>query len=115
MTDPAVSFNIWNVFESFVYILLQDLHPGIYNGPSIAADELADCYPDKREKVKVLDIACGTGLVGEEVSGVFNREYICDPFREKRPYGNCEKYRPWSACARSKLFAYGRFSIILHN
>ena len=22
-----------------------------------------------------------------------------DPSREKGPYGNCEKYRPWSACA----------------
>ena len=25
--------------------------------------------------------------------------YICDPSREKDPYGNCEKYRHWSACA----------------
>ena len=23
----------------------------------------------------------------------------CDPSREKGPYGNCEKYQPWSACA----------------
>ena len=46
---------------------MQDLHPGIYNGPSIVADELADCYQEKRDKLKVMDIACGTGLVGEEV------------------------------------------------
>ena len=25
--------------------------------------------------------------------------YICDPSPEKKPYGYCEKYRPWSACA----------------
>ena len=41
----------------------------------------------------------------------------CDTSREKGPNENCEKYRPWSACAvragllRSRLFAIGRFSI----
>ena len=25
--------------------------------------------------------------------------YICDLSRKKGCYGNCEKYRPWSACA----------------
>ena len=24
---------------------------------------------------------------------------ICDPSRENEPYGNCEKYRPWSTCS----------------
>ena len=28
-----------------------------------------------------------------------NKFEICDPPREKGPYGNCEKYRPSSACA----------------
>ncbi|XP_060581812.1 uncharacterized protein LOC132738345 [Ruditapes philippinarum] len=46
----------------------QDLNPGTYNGPTIIADEMANCFPENRDKIKVMDIACGTGRVGEELA-----------------------------------------------
>lgn len=46
----------------------QDLDPGTYNGPNIIADEMAECYPENRDKIKIIDIACGTGRVGLELS-----------------------------------------------
>jgi hypothetical protein len=58
--------------------LLQDLNPGTYNGPTIIADEMANCFPENRDKIKVMDIACGTGRVGEEVTySHFYDNYCC--------------------------------------
>lgn len=43
-----------------------------YNGPRTTAATLADLYPpETREAVKILDVAAGTGLVGEEVTPLF--------------------------------------------
>jgi len=45
-----------------------DLSPDRYKGPEIAASFLAQYYPeDKRETVSIIDIAAGTGRVGEEL------------------------------------------------
>jgi len=46
----------------------QDLCPGRYNGPEIAAQALAEYYPSEvRPLLKVLDVAAGTGRVGHEL------------------------------------------------
>lgn len=45
----------------------KDMEPGIYNGPTIIAEEVAECYPVHREHIRIIDIACGTGRVGEEL------------------------------------------------
>ncbi|XP_037029403.1 uncharacterized protein LOC119069455 [Bradysia coprophila] len=46
----------------------EDLCPGRYNGPQIAADALADYYiPDVRQNVRIIDVAAGTGRVGHEL------------------------------------------------
>jgi predicted TPR repeat methyltransferase len=43
-----------------------------FSAPSILADEVAKCFPVTRDKIKIMDIACGTGLVGEKVNSSFN-------------------------------------------
>ncbi|XP_052279196.1 methyltransferase-like protein 27 isoform X2 [Dreissena polymorpha] len=45
-----------------------DLDPSVYMGPSIVAKEAAKCFEENREKVRLIDIACGTGRVGKELS-----------------------------------------------
>lgn len=45
----------------------EDLSPGRYNGPIMAAEAVSHCFKDKNE-VKILDIAAGTGTVGLELS-----------------------------------------------
>ena len=47
---------------------MQDLNPGTYNGPTIIADEMDKCFPENRDTLKIIDIACGTGRVGKEVN-----------------------------------------------
>ncbi|XP_046385475.1 uncharacterized protein LOC124155571 [Ischnura elegans] len=43
-----------------------DLRPGLYNGPEIVVNALTDCLTkDKRRNLKLLDVAAGTGRVGE--------------------------------------------------
>ena len=41
-----------------------------YIGPRTCAETIAKLYPDadQRAKVRILDIAAGTGLVGQEVT-----------------------------------------------
>ncbi|WAR24861.1 MET27-like protein [Mya arenaria] len=46
----------------------QDLEPGVYNGPVIIADEMANSFLDGRDKIRIIDIACGTGRVGVELA-----------------------------------------------
>jgi len=47
----------------------QDLCPGRYNGPEMAAEALAKLYePARRETIRILDVAAGTGRVGHELS-----------------------------------------------
>ncbi|XP_059144950.1 methyltransferase-like protein 27, partial [Physella acuta] len=38
-----------------------------YTGPQYVADMLAGLYPNHRDKVTILDMAAGTGFVGEEL------------------------------------------------
>ena len=49
---------------------LQDLPPGVYSGPTIAAEEVANSLPDQRSTVRIMDVACGTGLVGKHVCSI---------------------------------------------
>uniref|UniRef100_A0A646QCE8 Williams-Beuren syndrome chromosomal region 27 n=1 Tax=Hemiscolopendra marginata TaxID=943146 RepID=A0A646QCE8_9MYRI len=45
-----------------------DLRPGIYNGPEIITKFMAEYYfSDIRETLKIIDVAAGTGRVGEEL------------------------------------------------
>lgn len=45
----------------------EDLGPDRYNGPKYGAEALAQSYLDDRESIKILDIAAGTGFLGEEL------------------------------------------------
>ncbi|XP_046385481.1 methyltransferase-like protein 27 [Ischnura elegans] len=47
----------------------KDLCPGVYNGPEILARAVSQQYVDEEEKrrVRILDVAAGTGRVGEEL------------------------------------------------
>ena len=46
---------------------LQVLCPGRYNGPQIAAQVVEKYFGDRKEDTNILDVAAGTGLVGEKV------------------------------------------------
>ena len=58
-------------------MLVQMLCPGRYNGPQIAAAAVEKYFGNSKEKTYILDVASGTGLVGDKVSKrrVFMREY----------------------------------------
>ena len=45
----------------------QDLQPGRYNGPAFAAEAIDRSFTSHKDQVLILDVAAGTGLVGEEV------------------------------------------------
>jgi len=47
----------------------KDVGPGRYDGPSIAATVMANYYLDEtvRENIRILDVAAGTGRVGQEL------------------------------------------------
>ena len=51
--------------ELFLY--MQDLDPETYHGPAIAAEAVGEVFRDWRDRIKLIDVACGTGYVGEEV------------------------------------------------
>jgi len=47
----------------------EDLCPGRYNGPEMAAEALAKLYDTtERETIRILDVAAGTGRVGHELN-----------------------------------------------
>ena len=51
-----------------IVFLFQHLGPGRYNGPEIAAQALATNFDaESRERVRILDVAAGTGRLGAEV------------------------------------------------
>ncbi|KAK7089814.1 methyltransferase-like protein 27 [Littorina saxatilis] len=45
----------------------QDAGPDKFRGPVIAAESVAAFYRTHRDKVLILDVACGTGFVGQEL------------------------------------------------
>ncbi|CAG2205687.1 unnamed protein product [Mytilus edulis] len=45
----------------------EDLCPERYNGPKYGAEALVEAYPGNRESIHILDIAAGTGFLGEEL------------------------------------------------
>lgn len=48
---------------------LQDLNSSRYRGPAIAAKAVADFFPpSQRPDARILDVAAGSGFVGEEVT-----------------------------------------------
>jgi ubiquinone/menaquinone biosynthesis C-methylase UbiE len=74
-----------------------DLRPGVYNGPEIAARYLAEAYSDKlKTVVRVLDVAAGTGRVGDElkkrgfcdIDALEPSGKMLDIAREKKTYTN---------------------------
>ncbi|KAL4230999.1 ubiE/COQ5 methyltransferase [Mactra antiquata] len=62
--EVAEYYTEWSVNGSYD----QDLDPETYQGPKLIADEAAECFTEKREKLRFMDIACGTGRVGVELS-----------------------------------------------
>ncbi|OWF38266.1 Williams-Beuren syndrome chromosomal region 27 protein-like [Mizuhopecten yessoensis] len=59
----------------------KDLAPGRYDGPMMAAETCAQCFNENdRENVRVLDVAAGTGAVGEQlVKRGFSDIHALDP------------------------------------
>ncbi|XP_078312339.1 methyltransferase-like protein 27 isoform X5 [Crassostrea virginica] len=53
-------YNTWDDYE-------KDLQPGRYNGPVFAAEAIDRSFPSHKDQVLILDVAAGTGFVGEEV------------------------------------------------
>jgi len=64
--EAGISFEqMVHVYTDWAKSYEQDLCPGRYNGPEIAADAMASQYPEsERAKLHILDIAAGTGRVG---------------------------------------------------
>ncbi|XP_052706315.1 methyltransferase-like protein 27 isoform X2 [Crassostrea angulata] len=52
-------YNMWDDYE-------KDLQH-YYNGPAYAAEAIDRSFPSNKDKVLILDVAAGTGLVGEEL------------------------------------------------
>ncbi|XP_069114659.1 methyltransferase-like protein 27 [Argopecten irradians] len=65
-----------------------------YKGPAITADVTRDLYPNGRENVYILDVAAGTGMVGErlikhgfvKVDALDPSQGMLDEAREKGVY-----------------------------
>ncbi|OWF45405.1 Williams-Beuren syndrome chromosomal region 27 protein [Mizuhopecten yessoensis] len=55
-------------YDSWSKLFDQDMLSDGYSGPSMAADAVAGLYPGDRENVHILDIAAGTGFVGEQLA-----------------------------------------------
>lgn len=55
--------------RSFPFWAWQDLCPGRYNGPQIAANAMSLYYTSESDRatIRVLDVAAGTGRVGYEL------------------------------------------------
>lgn len=73
-----------------------DMGPERYRGPKIATDCLCELFPDNREGVKILDIAAGTGFLGQElwkkgyrsIDGLDPSEGMIEAARKKNVYTN---------------------------
>lgn len=58
----------------------KDLCSGVYNGPTIAAAEVTRLYDADRDKVRILDVAAGTGFLGAKLKEIgFNNIDGLDP------------------------------------
>ncbi|XP_060581813.1 methyltransferase-like protein 27, partial [Ruditapes philippinarum] len=77
----------------------KDMEARNFSAPSIIADEVAKCFPVTRDKIKIMDIACGTGLVGEkesftaaygftDIDGLDPSEGMLNQCKERRHYKN---------------------------
>lgn len=55
------------VFFAFIYFIYKDVLSGGYRGPEVLAETMATLYTEGRSDVLILDVAAGTGLVGEKV------------------------------------------------
>ncbi|XP_022340016.2 methyltransferase-like protein 27 isoform X2 [Crassostrea virginica] len=66
-------YNTWDDYE-------KDLQPGRYNGPVFAAEAIDRSFPSHKDQVLILDVAAGTGFVGEElVKRNFKEIHALDP------------------------------------
>ncbi|XP_061171653.1 methyltransferase-like protein 27 [Saccostrea echinata] len=66
-------YNKWDDYEAH-------LQPGRYNGPAYAAEAVDRSFPSNKDTIEILDVAAGTGLVGEElVKKGFKRFHALDP------------------------------------
>ena len=65
--QPSVSHVVTIFFFSFFLLHHQDMAE-IFKGPEEAAKAVAEFFPSDRANKLILDVAAGTGLVGEHVS-----------------------------------------------
>ncbi|XP_033758329.1 methyltransferase-like protein 27 [Pecten maximus] len=57
-----------HLYDSWSTLYEKDLNYADYRGPFMVANALAVLYPGPCENVHVLDVAAGTGLVGEQLA-----------------------------------------------
>ncbi|XP_033758337.1 methyltransferase-like protein 27 [Pecten maximus] len=55
-------------YDSWSMLYEKELNLADYRGPFMVANALAALYPEDRENVHVLDVAAGTGFVGEQLA-----------------------------------------------
>ncbi|XP_033762095.1 methyltransferase-like protein 27 [Pecten maximus] len=54
-------------YDSWSKMYDQEMNSYGYKGPAMTASAVRDLYPDSRDVVRILDVAAGTGFVGEEL------------------------------------------------
>nr|XP_022344429.1 methyltransferase-like protein 27 isoform X1 [Crassostrea virginica] len=73
-----------------------DMGPERYRGPRIAADCVSELIPDPRDSARILDIAAGSGFLGQElwtkgfrlIDGLDPSEGMIEAARKKNVYSN---------------------------
>ncbi|XP_076461445.1 methyltransferase-like protein 27 isoform X2 [Babylonia areolata] len=66
-------YDQWTTYE-------EDLNHERYRGPEIAAQAVGEFFQTDREKPLVIDVACGTGFVGEQLKKLgFKQLHALDP------------------------------------
>lgn len=79
-TSPprATDAYVEKVFDSFAASFDAKLASLDYRAPQLVADALASCLPPPQGQVDIVDLGCGTGLVGPLVRGWARRLAGCD-------------------------------------
>ncbi|KAK7096530.1 hypothetical protein V1264_005815 [Littorina saxatilis] len=71
--ESIIAYDQWATYD-------QDLNNDRYRGPVLAAEAVAPFFPVERESKLIMDVACGTGRVAEELRKLgFHKMHGLDP------------------------------------